>query len=188
MIYSQKRIVFRCVQHGCDFVYQPNMDPHVFLSALPQAPSLSANLIDLSPAWWNFSSRTQQTTMWGWKPVAWFDIWAPRTKNRWIDANSPKETTSSFVGGMLTAPGTTSLQVPNPTPWKMILAWIYMFGRFRITLAGLSMTSKSRGEPMPEPHCRHQPMRNQIVRNGKSKWEQELVEQSQQSCSNGGFC
>ena len=40
MIYSQKIIVFRCVQHGCDFVYGPNMDPHVFLSALPQAPSL----------------------------------------------------------------------------------------------------------------------------------------------------
>mmetsp|Transcript_59738 Transcript_59738/g.97563 ORF Transcript_59738/g.97563 Transcript_59738/m.97563 type:complete len:106 (-) Transcript_59738:8-325(-) len=42
----------------------------------------------------------------------------------------------------------------------MILVWINMFGRFRIIPAGSSMTSKSHGKPMPEPHYRHQPMRN----------------------------
>lgn len=146
----------------------------VFLSALSQAPSLN---FPLQP-WWFFSSRTQQTTMWGWKLVAWFDIWAPRTRNRWMDANSPMETTSSFVCGMWTAPGTTSLEVSKFTPWRLILVWISMSGRFRITPAGYGMTSKSRGGLMPDPNCRHQPMRNQIARNGKGKWEQELVERA----------
>lgn len=162
------------VQHGLWLSLSTKHGP----ICVPQRSVSSTFSLRESP-WWNFSSRTQQTTMWGWKPVAWCDIWAPRTRNRWIDANSRKETTSSFVCGMWTAPGTTSWQVPNPTPWRMILVWIYMSGRFRITPAGLSMTSMSHGEPMPEPNCRPQPMRNQIVRNGKGKWKQELVSRAE---------